>query len=178
MWRRWSQRPLPDMRNLVAIPLLALVVIVQSAIVPAFSLLAGYADLLLVLLAAWALQEGVDTSLQWAFLGSVMISLISHMPWYIYLASYTGMVLMARALQKRIWQVPLLAMFIVTFLGTILLHLLTNMYFFLLGNPLPLADSMGLVTLPSLLLNLLIAIPIFGMMRDLSRWVYPSREAA
>lgn len=165
------------MRNLVAIPLLALIVIVQSAIVPSFSLLSGYADVLLVLLAAWALQEGVHTSLQWAFLGSVMLSLVSHLPWYIYLASYAGMVLLARVLQARVWQVPLLAMFIVTFLGTILMHLLTYTYLFFSGHPLPLGDTMGLVTLPSVLLNLLIAIPLFGMMRDLARWVYPSPEA-
>ncbi len=166
------------MRNLVAIPLLALVVIVQSAIVPSFSLLSGYADVLLVLLAAWALQDGVETALQWAFLGSVMLSLVSHLPWYIYLASYVGMVLLARVLQGRVWQVPLLAMFIVTFLGTLLMHLLTYTYLFFSGDPLPLGDTMGLVTLPSLLLNLLIAIPLFGMMRDLARWVYPSPEAA
>ena len=47
------------MRNIVAIPLLGLAVIAQSAIVGQFSLLAGSADLLLVILAAWALQEGV-----------------------------------------------------------------------------------------------------------------------
>ena len=50
------------MRNLVAIPLLGLVVVLQSAIVPSFALLSGYADVVLVLVAAWALQEGVQTS--------------------------------------------------------------------------------------------------------------------
>src|SRR5512143_527001 len=99
------------MRNLVAIPLLGLAVIVQSAIVPSVSLLSGYADILLVILAAWALQEGVTTGLEWAFLASVMAGLISKLPWVIYLASYIGIVLLARALQQRVWQVPLLAMF-------------------------------------------------------------------
>src|SRR5512141_2781452 len=116
------------MRNLVAIPLLALAVIAQSAIVPAFSLLAGYADLLLVLLAAWALQEGVTTAFQWAFLASLMISFVSHLPWFIYLGGYVGVVFLARLLQKRVWQVPLLAMFTVTFLGTVLIHILSFTY--------------------------------------------------
>jgi len=31
-------------------------------------------------------------------------------------------------LQRRVWQVPMLAMFSVTFLGTILLHILTYVY--------------------------------------------------
>ena len=166
------------MRNLVAIPLLGLVVIAQSAIVPAFSMLAGYADVMLVLLAAWALQEGVNTAFQWAFLGSLMISFVSHLPWFIYLGGYVGVVTLARLLQRRVWQVPLLAMFTVTFLGTILMHVLSFTYLRLFGSPLSLSDSMGLVTLPSVLLNLLIAIPMFGIMRDLARWVFPRAEAA
>ncbi|HEX8991799.1 MAG TPA: hypothetical protein VF784_08975 [Anaerolineales bacterium] len=166
------------MRNLVAIPLLILVVILQSAIVPVFSLLAGYADVMLVLLAAWALQEGVDTAYQWALLGGLMISIVSRLPWFIYFGGYLGVVLFARALQGRVWQVPLLAMFTVTFLGTVFMHLLTFVYLRLFGPAVALRDAMGLVTLPSVLLNLLIAIPLFGMMRDLARWVFPTQEAA
>lgn len=166
------------MRNIIAIPFLGLAVIVQSAILSQFSLLAGYADLLLVILAAWALQEGVSTAFQWAFLASVMIGLISHLPWLIYFLGYFGVVFLALLLQRRVWQVPLLAMVSVTFLGTLLMHLLTYLYLRFSGTPLSFADSMGLVTLPSVLLNMLIAIPLFSMMRDLSRWVFPSTEAA
>ncbi len=165
------------MKNLVAIPLLALVVILQSAVMPAFTLLSGTADLLLVLLAAWALQDNVTTGFQWALLGSLMMSLVSHLPWFIYLIVYGGIVLMARMLQKRVWQVPLLAMFSITFLGTLLMHLMTFVYLQLYGSTVPISDALGLITLPSVLLNLLIAIPLFGMMRDLSRWVFPAPEA-
>ena len=166
------------MRNIVAIPLLGLAVIVQSAIVGQFSLLAGYADLLLVILAAWALQEGVTTAFQWAFLASVMISFVSHLPWIIYFIGYFGVVIMALLLQRRVWQVPLLAMVSVTFLGTLFMHILTYFYLRLSGTPLSFADSMGLITLPSLLLNMFIAIPLYSMMRDLARWVFPSLEGA
>ncbi len=165
------------MRNLVAIPLLGLVVILQSAVVPAFTLLSGTADLLLVMLAAWALQDGVSTSFQWALLGSLMMGLLSHLPWFIYLIGYGSVVLLARVLQKRVWQVPLLAMFSVTFLGTLLMHSMTYAYLQLAGSAASISDTLGLVTLPSVLLNLLVAIPLFGMMRDLARWVFPAPEA-
>lgn len=164
------------MRNIVAIPLLGLAVILQSAIVSQFSLLAGYADLVLVILAAWALQEGVSTAFQWAFLASIMVSFVSHLPWFIYLIGYFSVVFLAFLLQRRVWQLPLLAMFSVTFLGTLLMHLLSYFYLRLSGDPLPFGDSMGLITLPSVLLNMLLAIPLFGMMRDLARWVFPSVE--
>ena len=40
------------------------------------------------------------------------------------------------------------------------------------------ADGVGFITLPSLLINMLISIPVYGMMRDLARWVYPPEEYA
>lgn len=166
------------MRNIVAVPLLGLAVIVQSAIVGQVTLLSGFADLVLVMLVAWALQERVGTAFQWAFLAAVMLSLVSRLPWFIYVVGYGAAVLLAHLLQRRVWQVPILAMFSVTFLGTILMHLLSFLYLSLLGEPISLADSLGLITLPSVLLNMLISIPLFGMMRDLAGWVFPSAEAA
>jgi len=120
----------------------------------------------------------VTTAIQWAFLGSLMISFVSHLPWFVYLGGYTGVVVLARLLQRRVWQVPLLAMFTVTFLGTVLMHVLSFTYLRFFGQPLSFSDSMGLVTLPSVLLNLLVAIPMFGMMRDLARWMFPLAEVA
>ena len=161
------------MRNVVAIPLLFVAVVAQTTLVSYFKLLSGEADLLIVILVAWALQEGVNTAFHWAFLAAVMMSLTSRLPWFIYLAAYGGTVLMALLLQRRVWQVPMLAMFSVTFLGTVLINLLTFVYINLSGSPISLADALGLVTLPSVLLNMLIAIPLFGMMRDVAHWVFP-----
>lgn len=161
------------MRNLVALPLLGLAVIIQSAIVSRFSLLSGFADLILVILAAWALQEAVNTAFHWAFLASIMTGFVSHLPWLVVVVGYFGVVLLAQLLQRRVWQAPMLAMFTVTFLGTLFVHLLSYTFLRLFGDPLPFGDTMGLITLPSMLLNLLIAIPVYTMMRDLANWVFP-----
>lgn len=165
------------MRNVIALPLLGLAVIVQSSIVRQFPLLGGTADLVLVLVTAWALQQAVTTGFHWAFLASVFISLVSSLPWFVYFAAYAGVVMLALLLQRRVWQVPMLAMFIVTFLGTALFHGLTLLYLYLSGSVIPLADSLGLMTLPSVLLNMLIAIPMYGMMHDLAGWVFPGEGA-
>jgi len=166
------------MRNLIAIPLLGLAVILQSSIIGQFPLLNGSADIVLVLLTAWALQEAVTTSFQWAFLASVFVSLVSSLPWLVYFAGYMGIILLALLLQRRVWQVPMMAMFSVTFLGTTLMHILTYLYLFFAGTTISLGDAMGLVTLPSVLLNMLITIPVFGMTRDLAGWVFRSGASA
>jgi len=164
------------MRNLVAIPVLFLAVILQSAVISRVYLLSGVADLPLVMLAAWALQESVDSSWHWAVALGILVGFVSALPWYVPVISYVVVVALAQTLQRRVWQAPLLAMFSVTFLGTIILNILTYLVMQIGGVAMPVADVLGLLVLPGVLLNMLLAIPIYAMMRDLSRWVYPSPE--
>ena len=164
------------MRNLVAAPVILLAVIIQSAVVSRIYLLSGIADLPLVMLAAWALQEEVNTAWQWAVATGLLVGFVSGIAWFVPVISYLIVVVFAQLLQKRVWQAPLLAMFVVTFLGTIVLYLLSFATLRLSGVPLPLNDTLGLLGLPGVLLNMLLAIPAYAVMRDLSRWVHPSSE--
>ena len=164
------------MRNIVAFPLLGLAVILQSSIISHIRLQSGYADLPLLVIAAWALQERVKSAWHWTLVACVMIGFISGMPWPVVLGGYLGVVFLALLLQQKVWQAPLLAMFSVVFIGTLFIHLLSYSVLRILGTPLPFEDVVGLITLPSLLLNMLFAIPIYALMSDLARWVYPLEE--
>lgn len=161
------------MRDAIAFPLLGLALILQSAVVSQVKLISGHADLILVTLAAWALQPRVRSAWHWAAAACFLLAFVSRMPWLLTGAGYAGVVLLAQALQKRMWQAPLLMMFAATFAGTLLIHALSYGYLFAAGVSLPLEDAAWLVTLPSLLLNMLFSIPVYALMRDVSRWVYP-----
>ena len=161
---------------MIAFPLLGLAVILQSAIVSQVKLISGYADLPLIVLAAWALQERVKSSWHWAGTACFMLGFVSGMPWLVLAAGYLGVVFVAQTLQRRVWQVPLLAMFSVVFAGTLFMHLLSFAVLRLSGTPFSFVDVMGLITLPSLLLNMLFSIPVYTFMRDLAYWVYPVEE--
>jgi hypothetical protein len=164
------------MRNLVAFPLIALAVILQSSVVSQVKLISGYADLLLVLLAAWALQDRVKSAWQWTIVACIMMGFVSKMPWVVITIGYFSVVFIAQVLQRRVWQAPLLAMFSVTFAGTILMHFISFLTLRITGTPFSFGEVAGLITLPSLLLNMLFAIPVYTFMRDLARWVYPPEE--
>lgn len=164
------------MRNLVAVPVILLTVILQSAVISRVYLLSGIGDLPLVMVAAWALQEEVDSAWQWAAATGLLVGFISGIPWMVPVAGYLVIVGLARIFQRRVWQAPLLAMFSITFLGTIFVSLLSLVVLRFAGVPLPISDVLGLLTLPSVLLNMLLAIPIFAVMRDLAKWVYPTPE--
>ena len=164
------------MRNLVAVPVILLTVILQSAVISRVYLLSGIADLPLVMLAAWALQEGVDSAWHWAIATGLLVGFISGISWVVAVAGYIAVVVLAYLFQRRVWQAPLLAMFSITFVGTILVSLLSVGVLGFSGVDLPMSDVLGLVTLPGVLLNMLLAIPVYAVMRDLARWVYPAPE--
>lgn len=164
------------MRNLIALPVIILAVILQTAVVSRVYLLSGIADLPLVMLAAWALQEEVETAWQWAVATGMLVGFVSALPWLAPLLGYFAVVAIAQILQGRVWQAPLLAMFSVTFLGSIFASAASFAVLQLSGVPLPVGDVFGVLTLPSVLLNMLLGIPVYAVMRDLARWVYPSPE--
>ena len=164
------------MRNLVAVPVILLTVILQSAVTSRVYLLSGIADLPMVMLAAWALQDGVDSAWHWAIATGLLIGFISGISWVVPVAGYMAVVLLAYIFQRRVWQAPLLAMFSITFMGTIIVGVLSVGVLQFLDVSLPMSDVLGLVLLPSVLLNMLLAIPVYAVMRDLARWVYPSPE--
>lgn len=164
------------MRNLIAFPLLGLAVILQSSVISQIKLLSGYADLPLIMLAAWGLQERVKSTWHWALICCAILTFVSALPWPVLVTGYLAIVFVAQALQKRIWQAPLLAMFSVTFVGTLFMNFLSFAALSVLGTPFKFSDVVSLITLPSLLLNMLFAIPIYSFMRDLAQWVYPLEE--
>jgi len=163
-------------KELIALPLLSLILVIQMAIVSRMPLLSGYADLMLVALTAWSLQERVETAWHWAIFGGLLVGWVSGLPWIVPLLGYLLTVGFARIFVRRIWQAPLLAMFVVIFVGTVGGHLLMVFFLRLLGSPLVIEDALSAVTLPSLLLNLVLALPAFPIFRDLAVWVYDIEE--
>ena len=159
---------------LVAIPVLGLALILQTSIVSRIVLLSGNADVVLLVLAAWALQERVRGVWIWGMAAGLLVGMVSGVPWYIYLVGYLIMVGIARLLMRRIWQAPLLAMFLVTLIGTLELLMLTFVQRTLFVVPLAFNEVFSQIVLPSVLLNLLLAIPIHALIRDLANRVYPS----
>ena len=159
---------------LVSIPVLGLSLLLQTTILSRINLISGSADLILLVLAAWGLQERVRYAWIWAIVGAGLVSMLSGVPWYVYLVSYLAVVGVARLLTRRVWQAPLLAMFSVSLIGTLVLQMGTFIVLTIAQVSLPVGESLAKIVLPSILLNLLLAIPIHSMIRSLSRWLYPS----
>lgn len=163
-------------KSLLVFPILAFVTILQTTIVARMQLLSGAADLMLVVISAWALQDQVDTAWHWAVIGGLMISIVSGVPFPAPVIGYLLVVGLARLVLKRLWELPILAMFFVTFIGTIITQTVNYLALLLSGNAIPVADAFSLVVLPSMLLNLLIALPVRAVMSEFALWMHPPEE--
>lgn len=159
--------------TLAAIPIFTLLVIVQTSIISYLPLLQGYADIVLLVIIAWTLQENVKAVWQWSIIGGLMVGWVSAMNFAVPLVSYMGITALALLIRQRIWQLPILAMFVVTLIGTLFSHALSALMISIGGTALPWLDTLQLITLPSLFLNLLLAAPIYAIIKDFANWMHP-----
>jgi rod shape-determining protein MreD len=161
------------MPTLLALPILGVLLMLQMAIFSDLRLLQGAVDLVLVAVIAWALQKRVESAWRWGIIGGLLVTIASALPLGVALLGYTLAVGIAILLRQRVWQIPILAMFVSTILGTLVIQVISMIALRLAGSPLPMIKSLELITLPSILLNLLVAIPIFAIFGDLANWLYP-----
>lgn len=153
--------------------ILTFLLIFQSAILSRAPLLQGSADLILLAVAAWSSQNRVETDWLWGVIGSVLVGYVSVVPMPVYLVGYLSSVGLARLLRQRMWNVPQLIMLLSVFWGTLVVQSLTWISLRLSENPTSIGETLNLILLPSLLLNLLLSIPFFQALSDLARLLYP-----
>jgi len=163
---------------LIGLLLFGILAIIQSTIVSSMPLLKGTADLFLLFIIAWALQDRVESAWQWCLIGGLLASIYSGLPFGVFIIAYLICVGIARLLKRRIWKAPFLAMLAATFISTIIVMLISLVARLLTGVDIPIMDMLNLILLPSVLLNLILAIPVFSIMRDVAAWLYPEELEA
>lgn len=158
---------------LVAIPIFILLVVLQSAIVSTTPLLQGYADLVMLTIIAWTLQERVRFYWQWTIIGCIILGFVSESPIVLVFIGYFILTAILGIVRIKLWKVPYLAMWAMTLLGTLIVQGVTLIGRLLEGAEIKFYQAFNLIILPSLLLNILLAAPVFAVVRDLANWLYP-----
>lgn len=157
------------------IPLVSLLaaVILQTTIVTQITMLQGSADLVLLTLVGWVLHEPIETHWRWGVLAGLLVGAASAAPFWIPLIGYLGVVGLVSLLQSRIWQAPILILVASTLVGNFWVYGLELGYLWLSGAAFSFTQALNLVLLPSLVLNSLLVLPVFGFMSELAKLVYP-----
>lgn len=150
-----------------------LALMLQYGIFSRWTLLAGSADVVLLFIIAWCLHERSRRGWILVLVFGVIVGFISAMPWFFPVGIYMAVYLAARYLRVWVWQTPLLGMFLLTFVATLLTQLATIAYMFVMRLPFSVTDALINVTLPSLLLNIFMSIPVHAIVIEMARSAYP-----
>jgi cell shape-determining protein MreD len=122
---------------------------------------------------AWVSRPRVRTYWQWALIGGLMVTYVSALPYGIPLISYGLSTVVSVLARRRIWRTPILVMLATTFVGTLVSHGLSYVSVVITGVSLSFLEVINRITLPSLVLNIILAIPIYALLGDLANWFYP-----
>lgn len=161
---------------IVSIPVMLIFSVLQSTAVSRIQLLSGSADIVLLAIAAWAVKEKGYKAFVWALIGGLFIALITAMPLYIPILSYTFVALLAKILIGRIWQAPIIMLVIVMIAGTLFQHAISIIHLQTSGSQMFFMTAVKEITLPSLLLNFFFVFPMYVLMDDLRHWVLPEED--
>lgn len=150
-----------------------LALMLQYGIVSQTPLLAGYSDLILLVVASWGLHQRTRYFWVVILMMSAMLGAISAEPMLIPIVVYMLVYLAATWVRERILQSPLLAMFFLVFMGTLFQHLLYMVSLFISRTSFSWREAVFNVLLPSLILNMLLAIPVHALIQELARTSQP-----
>ncbi|MEX2160596.1 MAG: hypothetical protein WD751_01665 [Anaerolineales bacterium] len=166
------------MRILAGIFLLLGASLLQITLVTRISLLQGSVDLVLLVLVTWILLPGNRPDWKWGLPAGLMVGFASALPDWVLWIGYAGAAGTCLFLKQRIWQGQLLTLFSATLLGTLCIHLATLAYLLFSTSPLDPIEALNLITIPSILLNLIFILPIYAIMGELHKLIFPLEKQA
>ena len=162
------------MSYVVGLPLLAFAAVLQATLLPQFRLFGGTIDLVLLLTLNWTLVGESRGGPIWAFMGGLCLDLLSGGPLG---ANALGLVLvayLASLSEGRFWSSHVLLPLASVLVGTVVYHLVYLLTLAATGHGVSWGLSLSQVTLPTVLLNTLVMLPVYHLVRWLHSVLHPA----
>jgi hypothetical protein len=164
------------MTQLVSIPVIYFLILLQMTLSNKFTISNGYADLILVWITAVVVLTEVKNSWLWVLMAFLVNCFVSAVPWYSFIISYLIIYSLGVLINKRLWQSPLLSFFLVLIIGSIIYYSIIFLGLWIDGTSIKFMEAVTNIIFPSLILNLVIAFPIYLIVKDLLFSLYPLAE--
>lgn len=166
------------MRRIYILLFVLVISMLQLGIFSNIQVLSGKIDLLMLGVIAWSLQK--KTEIIDIFIYSIItiffIYLISAEPILIIILLYSLMIFVVLWSKNNIQQLPVVSMLIFTAIFTLIHLAIFGLYLQFSGLNINAVEIFQTVILPSMLINLIAAIPIYLLTNELQHWVYPFVE--
>jgi rod shape-determining protein MreD len=161
------------MAYIVGIPLLVGLAILQSSMLGTFHFIDGRPDLILLAVIGWALAGGRTEAMVWGLIGGCLLDMFSEVPFG---SSAIILILLAYLVslyEGRVWEEHLLMPLGITLLASAAYHLWGLGILFVMGRPIDLPFAVSRVIMPSVFLNLILALPASQLLKGLRNRFYP-----
>lgn len=155
----------------VALPVLLLAAGLQTTLAPQLRLWDGAPDLVLLCVLAWSLRAPLAESVVWALTGGIFQDLLSVAPTGQSAVGLLLLVFSVNFVAQQLDRAGLLTLALLAGAGTLAQQLLMWLLFALQGFTVDFLDDLGYVIFPTVLYNLALIWPVYGLLRILQRRV-------
>ena len=162
--------------SVISLPIMLILTVIQTVVVSRIKLVGGTADIILLAIVSWGISKEDRSLFIWAIVGGILISLISAMPALAVISSYLMVASITRIFQRRLWQSPILAVLLSSFIGTIMKFIIDIIALQFMGIELDLPKSIEMTLATNLILNLFILFPIYLIISDLAKMTLPKEK--
>jgi rod shape-determining protein MreD len=152
----------------IGIPLFIGAAVLQAGLLPHLRVFGGQPDLIVILVIVWSALDTDREGLVWAFVGGLFIDLFSGVPLGISSVALLPVAFLVTLTESNFYRNNLLLTLPLAAVGAAVYHVLYLILLrFLADYPVVWAESLWYVTLPSVLFDVILIIPV---LRLLMRW--------
>jgi rod shape-determining protein MreD len=152
---------------------MALLAAIQSSLLARFPFVGGSPSLVLLACVSWSLAGRTQEAMVWAFVGGLCLDLLSGSPFGISAIALVAAVYVASLTEGRFWEAHLLAPVGVVAVTSVLYYGITMAAIWVAGHPVDAASALTAVILPSIFLNVLLALPAYQLAERVRESAFP-----
>lgn len=160
---------------LIGVPTLIFLTIVQSTVLSQLTVLDGRPDLVLLVIVAWALTGRAREALTLGFIGGVFHDLFSGFPLGVSAISLVVVAYLVSLSEGRFWGANMLLVLGAVLLSSVVYHSFSLGMLWITGRGVDLPYAIGRFFLPSLFLNLVLALPVTQLAEGLRESLFPPK---
>jgi len=160
---------------LVGLPLLALAAVVQATVLSHIHVAGGTLDLVLLLALSWTLIGEWQGGAMWGLMGGLCLDLLSGGPLGGHALGLVPVAYLASLSEGRFWRSHVLMPLATVLVGTVLYHLIYLAVLAAAGHHVAWLLSLFQVTLPAVLINTLLMLPVYHALRWLHNVLHPAQ---
>jgi rod shape-determining protein MreD len=150
-------------RYYIGVPLVLFVAVVQTASLPLFSVFGAHPNLMLIVLASWAIVRGREEAMMLIPVAGLTLGLLDSHPLGLHLLALVPLALLLLAHDLRLIQADLVVALAIVLLATLAYEAVFLVVLRLTGESLDWWGSISRVAVPAAIANALLTPPFYGL---------------